>query len=415
MFFANSSPRYSAPMNTKDEAMMFRGVNFKTPSGIIVNENTALNLTAVYAAVTFISDVMGSLPCDVIRKEKNGDITPQDGHPVEEIMNHEINDVMDAMNVRNLSQQGVLLRGNGYMEIERNGAGEVKAMWPLLPEVTYPSCDSSTGELFYRTIINKKNVELDPSNVHHVMNNGPNGYEGWSQIRLHRDAMGLGLALQTFGAKFFANDAKSGGFFTHPAKLSDKARDNIKGSIKEQGGIENSHDVKVLEEGMKYVATTISPDDSQFLGSREFQIAEIARIYRIPLVLLQSMEKTSSWGSGIEQLCQAFATFTLVPWCTRWEQQSRRKLLSEKEKAAGFGIKLNLNALLRGDSAARAAFLKSAIETGWMNRNEARRLENMNSVNGLDKFIVPANMQVLGSQGTDQNQGGNNNNAKILP
>jgi HK97 family phage portal protein len=202
----------------------------------------------------------------------------------------------------------------------------------------------------------------------------------------------MGLAMEKFGAKFFANDSKSGGFLQHPGKLGDEGVKNVAAGFNAQGGPDNAFKIKVLEEGMKFISTTIPPDDAQFLSSREFQVAEIARIYRVPLVLLQSMEKSSSWGSGIEQMMIGFVVWTIQPWLVRWEQEMNRKLLSDAERAAGYFIKFNLNALLRGDMKARGQFYKDLFGIGAINPNEIRSLEDMNPYDDGDQFRVPLNM-----------------------
>lgn len=221
--------------------------------------------------------------------------------------------------------------------------------------------------------------------------------------------MGMMLALEEFGAKFFANDMKSGGFLMHPGRLGVRGRENIRGrdgqataapenpaaAVEKQGGLDNAHRVKVLEEGMKFIQTTIPPEDAQFLGTREFQIAEIARMYDVPLVMLQSMEKTSSWGSGIEQLMLGFITNTVAPWIAATEQEYDWKLFTEAERERGLRVKFNMNALLRGDMEARAAFYKAMFEMG-MTINQILALEDMSGI-GADGDVnfVSQNVQTL--------------------
>jgi hypothetical protein len=160
--------------------------------------------------------------------------------------------------------------------------------------------------------------------------------------------------------------------------------------------------VKVLEEGTKFLPTTVSPEDSQFLGSREFQLAEVARIYRVSLVLLSSLQGSTVWGTGIEQLMIGFVTWTLGPWIKRWEEELGRKLLTEDERAAGFYVKFNVNALLRGDMAARAGFYKAGIVDGWLTRNEVRGLEDRNDLPGLNEPLMQANMMLASMAGQEE-------------
>jgi HK97 family phage portal protein len=216
--------------------------------------------------------------------------------------------------------------------------------------------------------------------VLHIAGLGFDGLVGYSPIRMAKNAIGLGLALEAFGSRFFSNDAKSGGFLEHPNKLSPDAHKRITESMQSQGGLDNAHRMKILEEGMKYHAVTIAPEDSQFLASRTFSVEEIARLYRVPLHLLQSQSKTTSWGSGIAQMTLGFLQHTLAPWLARWEQALTARLFTEEERRAGYSVRHNVNALLRADPVQRAQFYTAALNpsTGWMSRNEVRALEDLN-------------------------------------
>ena len=330
----------------------------------------------------------------------------QDGHPVSQLLSGSANPDMGASSMIRTLQMHTLLWGNGYAEIERNRGGRVVGLWPLLPDRTRPQVTFPNGlrRLSYATQIANAAVTLPPAQVVHTMGYSFDGICGLSPIHVTRNAIGLGLAMEEFGSKFFANDAKSGGFLMHPGRLGDKGRQNVADSFHEQGrkdGESGHHRVRVLEEGMKFVPTTISPEDSQFLSSREFQLAEVARIYRVSLVLLASLQGSTVWGTGIEQLMIGFVTWTLGPWLERWEEELGRKLLTEDERAAGFYIKFNVNALLRGDMAARAAFYKAGITDGWLTRNEARALEDKNDLPGLDEPLIQQNMQLASEAGQE--------------
>ena len=381
----------------------------KTKAGVLVSEWEALQNTSVWACVTLIADVVAMLPIDVYRREGEKR-EPQPGHPVAQLLNGSANDDMGASTMMRTLQMHTLLFGNGYAEVERTRGGDVHALWTLLPDRTRPQVTFPAGfrQLSYQASINSRNVVLPPSHVIHLMGYSFDGICGMSPIHVARNAIGLGLAMEEFGSKFFANDARSGGVLMHPGKLSDKAKTNIVESFHGtggQGGLENAHKLKVLEEGMKYIPTTVTPEDSQFLGSREFQLAEAARIYRVSLVLLNSLQGSTVWGTGIEQLMIGFVTWTLDPWITRWQEELGRKLLTKQERAAGFYIKFNLNALLRGDMAARAAFYKAGITDGWLGRNEARALEDRNAVAELDEFLIQRNMMPASMAGQEESNG----------
>jgi len=380
----------------------------KTKAGVAVSEHTAMLFPAVYACINRISNPLAMVPAKIYQTDGNGNPVEVKEHTMSERLPLRPNDFMSSRTLRKVGQSHALLWGNGYIEIERNARGEAVGLWPLLPDRTRPK---RAGErLLVHTTIDGKSFEIDQGDVLHVMDLSHDGYIGISQIAMARQAIGMGLAMEEFGAKFFANDAKSGGFFMHPGKLGPQAFRNIKGRdgeekaapegprarIEKQSGLDNAHRVKVLEEGMKFIQTTIPPEDAQFLGSREFQIAEVARIYDVPLILLQSHEKTTSWGTGIEQLMIGFVRQTVQPWVTAWEQELNWKLFTEQERADGLYVKFNLKALLRGDTAARAAFYKAMFEVGGITPDQICQLEEIEPIGeGGDRRYRPMNFVPL--------------------
>lgn len=390
----------SQPLSEPDHWLIRATGGGRTKSSVPVSEWTAVNLPVVWACVTLISDGVAQMPVDVLRRvrDRDGRVVRQSepGHPVAGLLNSSANDDMGASVLVGATQLHALLWGNGYQEIERNGRGEPVGLWPLLPAVTWPRVDFTAGgrRLRYDTVIEGRSITIPADRVLHIRGQTYDGICGLSPVRIAREAIGMGLAMEEFGAKFFANDAKSGGFLMHPGKLGDKAIQNITESMGPggQGGLAHAHEIKVLEEGMKFISTSIPPDDAQFLGSREFQISEIARIYRVPLVLLQVLTGSTVWGTGIEQLMIGFAVHTLGPWLRRWEEELGRKLLTESERRAGFYIKFNVNALLRGDMAGRSEFYTKLFQVGALNPNEIRAFEDLNPYDGGDAFRVPLNM-----------------------
>ncbi|KFC73206.1 Phage portal protein [Bosea sp. LC85] len=401
----------------------------KTKAGVVVSEFGALHLPVVFACVNRIANPVAGVPVGIFRKGDKGEAIAVDDHPMSQSLRLRPNPFMSSRTVRKTVQGHALLWGNGYCEIERNRRGQAVGIWPLLPNATKPR--KKEGDLVYDTSIAGQRYTLPQEDVIHLMDLSQDGYEGLSQIGLARQAVGMGLAMEEFGAKFFANDAKSGGFLMHPGRLSSNAQGNLAGrrtergetagperridpgaQLEKQGGLENAHRVKVLEEGVKYISTTIPPEDAQFLGSREFQIAEIARIYDVPLVLLQSHEKSTSWGSGIEQLMIGFVRQTIEPWIGAWEQELNWKLFTAEELAQGYYVKFNLNALLRGDMAGRAAFYKAMFELAAITPNKIAALEELdgmgpegdvrfvsNNVQSIERAINPPVPPPIGHNG----------------
>lgn len=389
----------------------------KTKAGVQVSEQIALTLPVVYACVNRIANPISRFPLKMYRSMPDGSrrVVTADEHPFAARLGLRPNPQMSSRTVRKTTQGHALLAGNGYIEIERNGRGQALGLYPLLPHVTRPVKEG--GVHFFRSTINGRNVELAHEDVIHIMDQSQDGFVGISQIAMARQAVGMGLAMEEFGAKFFANDAKSGGFLMHPGKLSTRARENVRGKdwetkaspdspasrVEAQGGLENAHRVKVLEEGMKFISTTIPPEDAQFLGSREFQIAEIARIYDVPLILLQSQDKQTSFGSGVEQLMIGFVRQTIDPWIDAWEQELNWKLFTDEEKAMGYYVKFNMNALLRGDMKTRAEFYTRLFGVAGLSPNKILALEEEDGIGTIgDHHFVPANFVTL-ERATDLN------------
>lgn len=410
LFAVDSRYGDAAPLSSPS-GWFVRMIGGKTNAGVAVSEHSALKLPVVYACVNRIGNPISWFPLRMYRRKRRGkgnELVTPDMHPFASRLGVRPNDLMSSRTVRKTTQAHALLWGNGYQEIERNGRGQAVGLYPLLPDRTAPVREN--GDHHYRTTINGRQVRLDPDNVVHIMDQSQDGYVGISQIAMAREAVGMGLAMEAFGGKFFANDAKSGGFLMHPGRLTTNARQNIRGrdgeqrpavenpaaGLEAQGGLDNAHRVKVLEEGMKFISTTIPPEDAQFLGSREFQIAEIARIFDVPLILLQSHEKTSSWGSGIEQLMIGFIRQTVGPWVDAWEQELNWKLFTDDEKDQGYFVKFNMNALLRGDMKTRADFYQKIFGVGGFSPNRILQLEDEDEIGPIgDYHFVPANFVTL--------------------
>ncbi|ACL56983.1 phage portal protein [Methylobacterium nodulans] len=418
LFGAAAAPRFGPSASVSDGGWLIRAIGGgRTAAGTVVTEHSALRLPVVYACVNRISNPLARFPIKIMKPRAGGGSEEVTDHPLSRRLGLRPNDFMSSRTLRKTAQAHALLWGNGYMEIERNGRGQAVGLWPLLPWATQPVRED--GVLVYRTTIDGQTFRLDHEDVLHIMDLSQDGYVGHSPVALAREALGLAQALEQFGGKFFANDAKSGGFLLHPGRLSAGAQANLRAQgprgqrdpnaprvepgrtdpgamLERQGGLDNAHRVKVLEEGMKYIQTTIPPEDAQFLGTREMQIAEIARMYDVPLILLQSHEKTTSWGSGIEQLMIGFVRQTVEPWVNAWEQEMNWKLFTEEERKQGYFVKFNMNALLRGDMMSRARFYQLLFGVGGLSPNDILTLEDMDPLGPEgDHHFVPVNMHTL--------------------
>ena len=376
-----------------------------TTSGKRVNERTSMQMTAVYSCVRILSEAVASLPLNVYRYTDNGGKEKAIDHSLFHLLHNEPNPEMSSFIFRETLMTHLLLWGNAYAQIIRNGKGEVIALYPLMPDRMSVDRDKN-GQLYYKYTKNNDDaptmesgsVYLSPSDVLHIPGLGFDGLVGSSPIAMAKNAIGLAIAAEEYGSKFYANGAAPSGILEHPGTLKDPARvrDSWNATF---GGSSNSNKVAVLEEGMKYTPISIAPNEAQFLETRKFQINEIARIFRVPPHMVGDLEKSSF--SNIEQQSLEFVKYTLDPWVIRWEQALYRALLSEEEKKTVF-FKFNVEGLLRGDYASRMNGYATARQNGWMSANDIRELENLDRIPaelGGDLYLVNGNMLPLNSAG----------------
>ena len=374
-------------------------------AGKNVNERSAMQMTAVYACVRILSEAIAGLPLHMYRYKDEGGKEKATGHTLYHLLHDEPNPEMTSFVFRETLMTHLLLWGNAYAQIIRNGKGEVIALYPLMPNRMEVNRDSN-GMLYYvyqkssddAPTMEGSSVILSPSEVLHVPGLGFDGLLGYSPIAMAKNAIGLSMAAEEYGAKFYANGAAPSGVLEHPGVLKDpaKVRDSWNAAF---GGSSNSHKVAVLEEGLKYTPISISPNEAQFLETRKFQIDEIARIFRVPPHMVGDLEKSSF--SNIEQQSLEFVKYTLDPWVVRWEQSLSRALLSETEKKSYF-FKFNLEGLLRGDYQSRMQGYSIGIQNGFMCPNDVRELENLDLIPdelGGNKYMVNGNMVDLKNVG----------------
>ena len=311
----------------------------------------------------------------------------------------------------------LLLHGNAYAQIIRNGRGEVVALYPLLPNKMDVSRENS-GRLYYTYTRNSdepngrqkfEQVVLPREDVLHIPGLGFDGLIGYSPIAMAKNAIGIAIATEEYGATFFANGATPGGILEHPGIVKDPER--LRQSWKAQFSGKNSHSVAVLEEGMTFKQMAIPPNEAQFLETRKFQINEIARIFRVPPHMVGDLEKSSF--SNIEQQSLDFVMYTLNPWIVRWEQAMQQALLLPAEKGR-LSFRFNVDGLLRGDYQSRMNGYAVARQNGWMSANDIRELENMNPIpdeEGGNLYLINGNLTKLKDAGLfGQTAGGNDNN-----
>ncbi len=385
-----------------------------TTAGKTVTERSAMQMTAVYSCVRILAEAIAGLPLHVYRYTKNGGKEKAIDHPLYLLLHDEPNPEMSSFVFRETLMTHLLLWGNAYAQIIRNGKGEVIALYPLMPNKMTVDRDEK-GQLYYTyqrsndeaATMKGSTVTLKPSDVLHIPGLGFDGLVGYSPIAMAKNAIGMAIACEEYGAKFFANGAAPGGVLEHPGTIKDpqRVRESWQSTF---GGSGNANKIAVLEEGMKYTPIGISPEQAQFLETRKFQINEIARIFRVPPHMVGDLEKSSF--SNIEQQSLEFVKYTLDPWVIRWEQAFMRSLLLQDEKAEYF-VKFNLEGLLRGDYQSRMNGYAIARQNGWMSANDIRELENLDRIpteEGGDLYLINGNMLPMASAGAFANTTPNN-------
>ena len=382
-----------------------------TASGKYVTERSAMQMTAVYCCVRILSEAVASLPLQFYRYTDDGGKEKAVEHPLYFLLHDEPNSEMTSFIFRETLMTHLLLWGNAYSQIIRNGKGEVVALYPLMPDRMKVDRDEH-GRLYYEYTVYDtddvdgrkgtdkagRTVRLQPHDVLHIPGLGFDGLVGYSPIAMAKNAIGLAIATEEYGSKFFANGAAPSGVLEHPGTIKDpsRVRESWQATF---GGSGNANKVAVLEEGMKYTPISISPEQAQFLETRKFQIDEIARIFRVPPHMIGDLEKSSF--NNIEQQSLEFVKYTLDPWVSRWEQAMVRALLTPDEKKKYF-FKFNVDGLLRGDYQSRMNGYATARQNGWMSANDIRELENLDRIpaeQGGDLYLINGNMTKLEDAG----------------
>ena len=378
----------------------------RTTSGKPVNERTAMQTTAVYACVRILAEAVASLPLHVYEYQDDGGKKLVHDHPLYYLLHDEPNPEMTSFVFRETLMSHLLIWGNAYAQIIRDGAGRVIGLYPLLPDKMDVQRDER-GNIYYIYSRNSDenpmfkeygDIRLKAEDVLHIPGLGFDGLIGYSPIAMAKNAVGMTLACEEYGASFFANGANPGGVLEHPGVLKDpsKVRESWNSVYR---GVNNAHKIAVLEEGMKYQQIGIPPEEAQFLETRKFQINEIARLYRIPPHMVGDLDKSSF--SNIEQQSLEFVKYTLDPWVIRWEQSLQRSLLLPGEKGKYF-IKLNVDGLLRGDYQSRMNGYAVGRQNGWFSANDIREMENMNPIpdeQGGNLYLINGAMTKLEDAG----------------
>jgi HK97 family phage portal protein len=413
LFHSRDKPKDST--NGSNYRFLFGG----TTSGNRVTEQSAMQMTVVYACVRILSEAIAGLPLHLYHYTETGSKEKAIKHPLYFLLHDEPNPEMTSFVFRETMMTHLLLYGNAYSQIIRNGKGEVIGLYPLMPNRMTVDRDDK-GQIYYQYLVSDSDaptmkegtVNLKKEDVLHIPGLGFDGLVGYSPIAMAKNAIGLSIATEEYGAKFFANGATPGGILEYPGTVKDP--DRVRESWNKGFSGRNSHKVAILEEGMKYTPISISPNEAQFLETRKFQIDEIARIFRIPPHMVGDLEKSSF--SNIEQQSLEFVKYTLEPWLMRWEQSINRALLSPNEKSTYF-VKFNVDGLLRGDYQSRMSGYATARQNGWMSANDIRELENLDLIpveEGGNLYLINGNMTKLADAGIFAKGGKEQSDEEVL-
>ena len=364
--------------NVRDSGQTF--VFGRADSGERVDEKSAMQIATVYACVRLLAETVAGLPLHLYRTKDGGSAKERAmDHPLYKLLYRQPNPEMTSFSFREVMMTHLLLWGNCYAQIIRDGKNGVLGLYPLLPENIEIDRDDK-GQIFYiyhaytdeKPGENNKDIYFRRDEIFHVPGLGFNGLVGFSPIAMMKNALGTTLAVEKYGSSFFKNGAQPSGVLEHPGVLKDpsKIRENWSAVY---GGANNAHKVAVLEEGMQYKAISLPPEDSQFLSTRQFGVNEICRIFRVPPHMVQDLEHATF--SNIEHQSIDFVVHTLTPWLVRFEQAIVKDLLMEEEQDEYFP-KFNVDGLLRGDYQSRMQGYATGISNGFLSPNDVHRLEN---------------------------------------
>ena len=393
--------------NVRDSGQTF--VFGKADSGVRVDEKSAMQIATVYACVRLLAETVAGLPLHLYRmKDDTNSKERATDHPLYKLLYRQPNPEMTSFSFREVMMVQLLLWGNCYAQIIRDGRNGIISLYPLLPENMEIDRDEK-GEIFYTYHAytdeapgeNNKDIYFRNDEIFHVPGMGFNGLVGFSPIAMMKNSLGTTLAVEKYGSSFFKNGAQPSGVLEHPGVLKnpEKIRENWSAVY---GGANNAHKVAVLEEGMQYKPISLPPEDSQFLSTRQFGVNEICRIFRVPPHMVQDLDHATF--SNIEHQSIDFVVHTLTPWLVRFEQAIIKDLLLPEEQDLYFP-KFNVDGLLRGDYQSRMQGYATGISNGFLSPNDCRRLENMDLIpaeKGGDDYYLNGGYVKLQDAGKQQ-------------
>jgi HK97 family phage portal protein len=365
-----------------------------------ISESSAMKYTAVFACCRVLAETFSSVP--VFEYKKNpvtGDRTKTDDTGIYDLLHNTPNSEMSAYGFAEQAMYQLNTTGNSVSAISRNAYGQILEIYPYDYKNVTVVRDPDTQKLQYKI----KNASLgsetikDKSQVFHVAGPSLNGILGMSPIQYAMQAIRLGLTYEKFGVKFYKNGAMPSGVFEHPGFLKDEAYKRLKEDLdKNYQGLTNAGRPILAEDGLKFSPLQINPVDAQLLESKKFQVEDVCRIYRVPLHLVQNLDKATN--NNIEHQSLEFVMYTMLPWFKRFESCINNQLLNKEQRKNGYYFEYNLSGLLRGDQKSMAEAFAIGRQWGWLSVNDIRRLMNMNTIPNGDIYLQPMNMVEAGAQ-----------------
>lgn len=387
--FKKGKPGGAELKMTSRELMAVFDAGMRTLAGVEISPSSAMQIAAVFACVRVISEGVAQLPLHIYRRLPGGGKERADDHPLARLLHRTgPNEWQTPYDFKEFLQGCATLRGNGYALIVRS-AGKVIELLPLRQDRVTPLMDSNF-RLRYRVIAADGSERIfDRSEIFHLRGLSADAVQGYDPITLQREALGLAKAAERHGSAFFGNAARPSGLMTNDANLNKEQMETMVSSVRAAYSGENAGRPMALDGGWKWTSISLTNEEAQFLETRKFQTSEIARMFRVQPHMIGDLEKATF--SNIEQQSLEHVIYTLMPWTTRWEETINKTLLTPQEQEVYFA-EFKLEGLLRGDSAARAAFYNSLFQMGAISPNEIRNAENMNPRVGGDVYLVPMNM-----------------------
>jgi len=378
----------------------FMAGNDAAPDGSIdVSGDAALKFTAVFGCCRVLAETFASVPIAEYKKIEDGDRKKTDETGLFDLFHNVPNDEMSSYNFHEMGMYQINLGGNLVAIRQKNRLGGLLGLNPIEWHRVEIKRDQAAGNLVYK-VDGKSDQVYTRDQVFHVPGPSFNGVIGMSPIEYAAQAIRLGLTYEQFGVKFFKNGALPSGIFKHPGFLKDEAFKRLKEDIERNyQGLINAGKPILAEDGLDFVQLTMKLADAELLQSKKFQIEDICRVYRVPLHLVQNLDKATF--SNIEQQSLEFVMYTMLPWVRRWEECINCQLLTPTQRRSGYYFEYNLSGLLRGDQKSMAEAFAIGRQWGWLSVNDIRRLLNMNSVENGDIYLQPMNMIEAGEKPED--------------